>query len=249
MPDPATIPELRQIIGALLFGSRHPLGVPEIRRVLKQTAEGATGPVADFGEVGKADIERAIQELKQTLAAAKVGFNIVEVANGYRLANDGSCGGWLRSLLDKGRPARLSQPALETLAIVAYRQPCTRSEIEAIRGVAVDQMVRTLLEMQLLRLAGRSELPGRPWLLGTTQKFLEHFGLRSLDDLPGVDELKRMEAERVQKADPAPPEPSGPGHAEADLFDEDDIDDEEDDDDIDDEEDEDEDDDEPVAGN
>lgn len=239
MPETETIPELRQIIGALLFGSRHPLGVKEIRRVLKQTAEGATGSVADFAEASKADIDGAIEELQKILAEARVGFSVVEVANGYRLANDSSSGRWLRSLLDKGRPSRLSQPALETLAIIAYRQPCVRSEIEGIRGVAVDQMVRTLLEMQLVRLAGRSELPGRPWLLGTTHKFLEHFGLKSLDELPGIEELKRMESQRLRKEEPEIEESSGPGHVEADLFDEDtadEIDEDDDEDEADDEE-------------
>ena len=103
-------------------------------------------------------------------------------------------------MLQKGRGARLSLPALETLAIVAYRQPCVRSEIEAVRGVAVDAILKNLLEMQLVRVIGRSELPGRPWMFGTTQKFMEHFGLKSLDDLPGTDELRRMEAEQSARA-------------------------------------------------
>jgi segregation and condensation protein B len=137
--------------------------------------------------------------LGKDLASARLGFSIAEVANGYRLVNDASCGPWLRRLLEKGKPSRLSPPALETLAIIAYRQPCTRAEIEAVRGVEVDQMVRNLLELQLIRLVGRSELPGRPWLIGTTQKFLEHFGLNSLDDLPGVEELRRMETAQIKK--------------------------------------------------
>jgi segregation and condensation protein B len=86
---------------------------------------------------------------------------------------------------------RLSKPALETLAIVAYRQPCLRSEIEEVRGVTVDAVLRRLIDMQLVRVVRRSELPGRPWLFGTTQKFLEHFGINSIDDLPGSSELKR----------------------------------------------------------
>ena len=103
-------------------------------------------------------------------------------------------------MLQKGRGARLSLPALETLAIVAYRQPCVRSEIEAVRGVAVDAILKNLLEMQLVRVVGRSEMPGRPWMFGTTQKFMEHFGLKSLDDLPGTDELRRLEAEQSARA-------------------------------------------------
>ncbi len=101
--------------------------------------------------------------------------------------------------------AQLSRPALETLAIIAYRQPCTRAEIEAVRGVAVDQIIRNLMEMQLIRIVGRSELPGRPWLFGTSQKFLEHFGLKRLDDLPGTEELRRLEQEQIRRQpEPAP---------------------------------------------
>ncbi|MCX7008250.1 MAG: SMC-Scp complex subunit ScpB, partial [Kiritimatiellaeota bacterium] len=102
-------------------------------------------------------------------------------------------------MLEKGRTAHLSRPALETLAIIAYRQPCTRSEIEAVRGVAVDSLIHNLLELQLIKVVGRSELPGKPWQYGTTQAFLEHFGLRAIDDLPGVEELRRMEAEQIKR--------------------------------------------------
>jgi segregation and condensation protein B len=101
------------------------------------------------------------------------------------------CGPFVRSLLEKNQTVRLSKPALETLAIVAYRQPCLRSEIEEVRGVSVDAVLRKLIEMQLIRVVRRSELPGRPWLFGTTQKFLEHFGINTIDELPGAEELKR----------------------------------------------------------
>ena len=94
----------------------------------------------------------------------------------------------------------LSKPALETLAIVAYRQPCLRSEIEEVRGVSVDAVLRKLIEMQLIRVVGRiTELPGRPWLFGTTQKFLEHFGINTLEELPGSEELKRVMAVQDKK--------------------------------------------------
>ena len=126
-------------------------------------------------------------------------MHVIEVANGFRFENDSSCGPWLRHLLERGRPTRLSRPALETLAIIAYRQPVMRSEIEAVRGVAVDQIIRNLLEMQLIKIVGRSELPGRPWQFGTTQKFLEHFGLKNLMDLPGVEELRRMEDDQLRR--------------------------------------------------
>ena len=190
------LPELKQIIGAMLFVRKEPLTVEEIRRVLTATAERRGGITSDFAKANEALIREAVDELSRDLVERKAGFHVTEVAGGWRLENDANCGPWLRTLLQKGRGTRLSLPALETLAIIAYRQPCVRSEIEAVRGVAVDQILRNLMEMQLVRVIGRSELPGRPWMYGTTQKFMEHFGLKSLDDLPGTDELRRMEAEQ-----------------------------------------------------
>jgi segregation and condensation protein B len=104
---------------------------------------------------------------------------------------------WLRVLAgERARPARLSQPALETLTIIAYRQPITRAEIEQIRGVSVDGVMQTLLERGLVEAVGRAEVVGRPITYGTTRAFLEYFGLASLDDLPGGDELRRIPVER-----------------------------------------------------
>lgn len=194
------LPELKQIIGAMLFVRKEPLTAAEIRRVLSATAERRGGVTADFAKAGEGLIREALAELGRELSERKLGFHLVEVAGGWRLENDANCGPWLRVMLQKGRGARLSLPALETLAIIAYRQPCVRSEIEAVRGVAVDAIIKNLLEMQLVRVVGRSELPGRPWMFGTTQKFMEHFGLKSLDDLPGTDELRRMEAEQNARA-------------------------------------------------
>lgn len=199
MTDNDVLPELKQIIGAMLFASKTPITVGDIRRCLEQVAEEHGGPARDFGSVSLEDIRSALEDLGQTLEASKAGFHVAEVANGFRLVNDASCGLWLRHLLQKGRPNRLSKPALETLAIIAYRQPSTRAEIEAVRGVAVDQILRNLMDMQLIRITGRSELPGRPWMFGTTQKFLEYFGLKNVKELPGIEELKRMEEEQERK--------------------------------------------------
>lgn len=193
------LPELKQIVGALLFAARKPLTVGDLRRVVVQVAEDQTGAAKDFGKVNDKQIVEAVDALRTDLAATHTGMQISEVAKGYRLENEAGCGPWVRQMLEKGKAARLSRPALETLAIIAYRQPATRAQIEAVRGVAVDQIVRNLLEMQLVRVAGRSELPGRPWLFGTTQKFMEHFGLRSLDDLPGVEELRTLIVDRKPK--------------------------------------------------
>jgi len=210
MSDQDVLPELKQIIGAMLFASKTPITVGDIRRCLEQVAESAGGPARDFGAVTPEDIRTALEALTETLQNQKAGFHVVEVAHGFRLENDANCGMWLRHLLQKGRPNRLSKPALETLAIIAYRQPCTRAEIEAVRGVAVDQILRNLMDMQLIRITGRSELPGRPCMFGTAQKFLEYFGLRDVKELPGVEELRRMEEEQERKRKETPVEAAEP---------------------------------------
>lgn len=212
--ESAVLPEIKQIIGALLFTSQTPLTVKQIRNVFKRAAENAAEEMAEndtespnamaleFKAVSEADVAAAMEELSRDLVKNKTGMVLSEVSTGFRLQNDKACGIWIRQLLEKGKVSRLSKPALETLAICAYRQPCTRADIEAIRGVAVDGMIRNLLEMQLVKVVGRSELPGRPWLFGTTQLFMEHFGLKNLEELPGIQELKRQAiAEPAVKAE------------------------------------------------
>ena len=187
------IPELTEIVGALLFGAKGPISAKQIRNTMAQSAITFGGITEEFAEVKEKAIKEAIEQLSKKLEEQPLGLSIAEVAGGYRLQNDLNCGPWLRQLLDKGKPAKLSRPALETLSIIAYRQPATRGEIEKVRGVSVDSMVKSLMELQLVKVVGRSELPGRPWLFGTTQTFLEHFGLKELNALPGMDELKRHE--------------------------------------------------------
>ena len=198
MSDLNVIPELKQIIGALLFAAREPIPFDTIRKTLRDAAKQYEGPVQDFGKATDDDITAALKQLNDDLTRNHVGIHVGEVANGYRLQNDLNCGLWIRQMLEKGRSNRLSKPALETLAIIAYRQPCTRAEIEAVRGVAVDAILKNLMEMQLVKAAGRSELPGRPWLFATTQKFLEYFGLKNVQDLPGIEELRRMEKAQAE---------------------------------------------------
>lgn len=224
--ETGVLPELKQIVGAMLFAAKGSVSPGDIRRCLKQVADERGGSYRDFAEVSEKDVLAAIDELRVRVREARIGLNIHEVASGYRMENDANCGPWLRALLQKGRANRLSRPALETLAVIAYRQPCTRAEIEAVRGVAVDQILRNLIDLQLIRITGRSELPGRPWQFGTTQKFLEYFGLKDVKDLPGVEELRRMEAEQEARkseerahtesksASQTQPEPDS--HAEAD---------------------------------
>ncbi|HSR88393.1 MAG TPA: SMC-Scp complex subunit ScpB [Pontiella sp.] len=185
------LPELKQIVGALLFAAKEPLTIKRIRKAMIETGNGFAGPYEQYAKATDKQIEGAIEQLQADLDKAKLGLNVARVAEAYRLQNDAACGPFVRALLEKNQVMRLSKPALETLAIVAYRQPCLRSEIEEVRGVSVDAVLRKLIDMQLVRVVRRSELPGRPWLFGTTQKFLEHFGINQIEDLPGSQELRR----------------------------------------------------------
>lgn len=191
MHNPDGLPEIKEILCAMLFATREPLSLRQMVNVFKRTAETYEGVAASFIELTVQDVEKALDELRNDLEEHRLGLEVVEIAGGFRLRNVPSAGPWLRELLEKGKSAKLSKPALETLSIIAYRQPLQRSQIESIRGVAADSIVRNLLEMGLVKVVGRSELPGKPWLYGTTQAFLEHFGLKSLDELPGMAEMRR----------------------------------------------------------
>lgn len=192
-------PELKQVIGALLFAARKPIAANELREVLAQVNQNGEDATHAYGKIQESDIRTALEQLKNEFAERKLGLVLVEVAGGFRFQTDSAGGPWVRHLLNLDKPAHLSKPALETLAIIAYRQPTTRAEIEALRGVNVDAMMRHLLELQLIRIVGRSDLPGRPLMYGTTQLFLEHFGLSSVKNLPGVEQLSRRDAERVKR--------------------------------------------------
>jgi segregation and condensation protein B len=204
------LPELKEIVGALVFGAGRPLGVRELHRCIAETARNAGGPMAVFAEVREADVREALAQLDRDVAQARLGFHVREIGGDFRLQSDPSCGAWLKEMLKIGPANRLSRPALETLSIIAYRQPITRAEIEKIRGVNVDHIIRMLMEMQLIRISGRSDLPGRPFLLGTTQTFLEHFGLKDLKDLGDLEPLLRPAGgEGAKPAAETAPETSG----------------------------------------
>jgi segregation and condensation protein B len=152
-------------------------------------------------------ITAALKALMERYERDHRGFRIVHVAGGWQLRSAPEHGPWVRRLLG-GRPPRLSRPMLETLAIIAYRQPCTRAEIEAIRGVDADAVVSTLLERRLIRIQGRKEAPGRPLLYGTTRDFLEVFGLPDLAALPPLSDLgDGAELLAARDPDPTPAEP------------------------------------------
>ena len=193
--------ELKQVLGAIIFAAQHPLALKDIRKLLTEVAAGSDDATAlAFSEIKETDLKVALDELCAEQQQFTIGMHLTEVAGGYRFQTDVACGLWVRHLLNLGKPVRLSRPGLETLAIIAYRQPVTRAEIESVRGVAVDHVLRLLMELQLVRIVGRSDLPGRPMLYGTTDLFLEHFGLTDIKQLPGIDELSRRAAAIQQAA-------------------------------------------------
>ena len=145
----------------------------------------------EFARTNEAEIAGALEQLKIEYIQQQRGFQLLEKAEGWQLASDPEYAVWVRQLFPAPKPQRLSPPALETLAIVAYRQPITRADVEAVRGVAVDGVLQSLMERGLVKIGGRAEVPGRPLLYETTQFFLEHFGLKNLDELPNSEELRR----------------------------------------------------------
>jgi segregation and condensation protein B len=192
--------ELKFVIESLLFTSQKPLSVREVREVLTSAAEkGEEEAVKSFKKVKEDEIENALTELERDHTQSGRSYYLACVAGSWQFVTRPEYMPWLRSLFGvKTRPPRLSQPALETLAIVAYRQPITRAEIEQVRGVAVDGVVATLLERGLIENAGRAEVVGRPMTYATTPLFLEYFGLRNLDELPAADELRRIPVQRPE---------------------------------------------------
>src|SRR6476646_6201540 len=180
---------LDKIIEALLFSAQRPLSTREIATAIKG-AEDETTP-NEFSHVREAEVAAALEQLKIEYIEQQRAFQLIEKAEGWQLATDPQYAQWVRELFPAPKPARLSAPALETLAIIAYRQPITRADVEAVRGVNIDGVLQTLMERGLVKIAGRAEIPGRPLLYETTQFFLDHFGLRNLDELPNAEELRR----------------------------------------------------------
>ena len=183
---------LEKVIEALLFSAQKPLSIHEITAAIKG-AEGdpASETPNEFARVKNAEVAAALEQLKVEYIQQSRAFQLVEKAEGWQLATDPGFAKWVRQLFPAPKPARLSAPALETLAIIAYRQPITRADVEAVRGVNIDGVLQTLMERGLVKIAGRAEIPGRPLLYETTQFFLDHFGLRNLDELPNAEELRR----------------------------------------------------------
>jgi segregation and condensation protein B len=196
---------LTKIIEALLFSAQKPLSIREITAAIRGAENDEFGS-NEFTRVKEAEVAAALEQLKIEYIEQGRAFQLTEKAEGLQLATDPSFAKWVRQLFPAPKPARLSAPALETLAIIAYRQPITRADVEAVRGVNIDGVLQTLMERGLVKIAGRAEIPGRPLLYETTQFFLDHFGLRNLDELPNVEELRKRNLPVARVV--APPESS-----------------------------------------
>jgi segregation and condensation protein B len=178
--------EVRAALEALIFASPQPVTPREIARVL----EG----------VPKPDWLTALEELRADYARDGRGLQLVEVAGGWQITTRPEYNDWIRELLDPQSPTRLSIQALETLAVIAYKQPVTLPEIIELRGIKSGGVLKTLLEKRLIRIMGRKEVVGRPILYGTTKHFLLHFGLKDLNELPRIEEFAEVLGQEVDVA-------------------------------------------------
>ncbi len=168
---------IKPILESLLFVNEKPLDIKELAQILG---------------LDKKEIEKNLEEIAREYQQRRAGICIVKVAGGYQMCAHPDNEEWIRKMYHERNRYRLSHASLETLAIVAYKQPITRPEIESIRGVNIDGVIRHLLELGLIKEGGRKEVPGRPFLYVTTRKFLEYFGLNSLEDLPKLEDFSEF---------------------------------------------------------
>jgi segregation and condensation protein B len=182
LQDPA---KAKLVVEALIFASSKPLSPAEIRKVTKVLTVG--------------QIEKIVAELKEDYQKENRCFELLEIAGGYELSTRREFAPWILKIELQRKARQATQSALETLAILAYKQPLTRAEIEALRGVDTSGVLNTLMEKNFIKIVGKKEVPGRPFMYGTTEKFLEHFGLKELRDLPSIDEIRQMVDSSVKK--------------------------------------------------
>jgi len=175
--------ELKSIIENVLLAADQPVQIGELEKIF-------------LNEADKKDLQSILEELKEEYQSRNL--QILEVADGYQLCTRHEFNDWIRKFLKLDRSSRLSQPSLDTLSIIAYKQPLTRQEVDEIRGVDSSGVIKTLLEKKVIGPAGRKKVPGRPIMYRTTQKFLEYFGLKDLSDLPTLEDLK----EELEGEDP-----------------------------------------------
>lgn len=170
---------IRGVIEAILFVSEKPVTIEQLKKVLDT--------------VGAVQIKNTIQELQKDYQQREAGMHIIELAGGYQLLTNPHYASYVRDFYKKKYKERLSKPALESLAIIAYKQPVTRGDVEEIRGVNSDGVISTLEEKELIKIVGKKDVPGHPYIYGTTKQFLEHFGLKSLESLPKLEEFSLIE--------------------------------------------------------
>jgi segregation and condensation protein B len=167
--------EIKSIVENVLLAADQPVHVDELEKIFLNVVE-------------KNELQLILEELKEEYQSRNL--QILEVADGYQLCTRHEFNDWIRKFLKLDRSSRLSQPSLDTLSIIAYKQPLTRQEVDDIRGVDSSGVIKTLLEKKVIGPAGRKKVPGRPIMYRTTQKFLEYFGLKDLSDLPTLEDLK-----------------------------------------------------------
>ncbi len=177
--DQASMDHVKGVVEALLFVNEKPVTLQQMKEVM----EG----------VSAAELKQIIQNLKDESEQKKSGMLVVEIAEGYQMLTNPLYASYVRSFYKTRHKERLSKPALETLAIIAYKQPVTRADVELIRGVNSDGVMVHLLNKELIKAVGRKDIPGRPFLYGTTKQFLEYFGLKSLSDLPKLEEFPSLQ--------------------------------------------------------
>jgi len=192
---------IKSAIEAMLFASEKPLTMEQVRAALDK--------------MDPAEVRRLIDELKAEYEQNNRGIRITEVAGGWMMITASGFAPFLKKLFKDRHTERLSKQALESLAIIAYKQPLTRLEIESLRNVNVDGVMKSLLDKNLIRICGRKKVPGRPFVYGTTRQFLEHFGLMSLEDLPKIEELNTPQIQSQLAAEKADIEPIAEGPEEA----------------------------------
>jgi segregation and condensation protein B len=178
--DQSQIEYTKGVIEAILFVSDKPVTVEQFKQVLP--------------EVAPSEIERTARLVQDDYAQRVGGMTVVEVAGGYQMLSNPSYASFIRNFYKTRTKEKLSRPSLETLAIIAYKQPVSRADIEIVRGVNSDGVMAHLLSKALVKIVGRKEVPGRPFLYGTTKEFLEYFGLKSLEDLPKLEEFPLLAA-------------------------------------------------------
>jgi segregation and condensation protein B len=184
------VEQLKQVVEVLVFASDIPLPAEQIRTIVEETTA--------------EEISRAVEELNNDYRRTERTFQIVHIGGGYQMVTHENYAAWVKKLFQGRLKQKLSQAALETLSVIAFRQPVAKPDIEAIRGVNCDGVIRTLLERKLVTIAGRADGPGKPLLLKTTKEFLRHFGVNDISDLPKPKEIEELFKENGVQGQPNP---------------------------------------------